>query len=101
MKTDAAYDAGCDALYMGDENAAYIEELRAQERYHDELRHLMGEEVPVYLCGRPSSLREVAAKQVKESGRYTYMADIIRDDKGNITRVIYDRVRCRRRGYGL
>ena len=58
---------------------------------------MVGDDVPVYLCGRPSSLGEVASRQVRERGVYTYMADLERDDTGRISRVSYDRVYCRNR----
>ncbi len=66
-----------------------------EDSWLSELRSVMGEEVPVYLCCRPSSLGEVASRQVRERGVDTYMADIVRDDKGNISKVSYDRIYCR------
>ena len=57
-----------------------------------ELRCIVGEDVPVFLCGRPSTLKEVAKMQVREKGSYTYMADMIRDDDGKLLSVCYDKV---------
>lgn len=57
-----------------------------------ELCHVVGEEIPVFLCGMPSSLSEVAMTQVRERGQYTYMADMIQDEKGDLKEVCYDRV---------
>ena len=57
-----------------------------------ELRCMMGEDIPVFLCGKPSSIKEVAKMQVCEKGSYTYMADMVRDDDGNLLSVCYDKV---------
>ena len=72
-------------------NDAFSEQKLLEEEWLSELKEVVGD-VPVYLCGKPSSLDEVASKQVRERGRYTYMADLVTDDKGLLTRVCYDRV---------
>ena len=57
-----------------------------------ELCHVVGEEIPVFLCGRPSTLSEIAQTQVRERASYTYMADMIQNEKGDLVSVRYDRV---------
>ena len=57
------------------------------------LCHRSGENIPVYLCGKKVSTKEVADAVVKEEGTYTYMADVVYDDNGNISKVCYDRIK--------
>lgn len=66
--------------------------MQLEVEYFLELCDVMGEEVPVYLCGHPSSLSEVAVAQVRERGIYTYMADVERNEKGELLKVSYDRI---------
>jgi|GEM_PF-3011264 len=58
------------------------------------LCHRSGETVPVYLCGKKVSTKDVASAVVKEKGTYTYMADVVYDDEGRISKVCYDRINC-------
>ncbi len=79
------------------EDREYIDPKLLEEEWLSELQEVMGDSLPVYLCGRPSDLKEVANRQVRERGRYTYMADLVRNDEGKIARICYDRVSCRKK----
>lgn len=66
--------------------------MQAMLDHYLELRDLIGNDAPVILCGRRSSLEEVARLQVMEKGRYTYMADVIKNEEGETLKVCYDRI---------
>jgi len=80
------------------ENRVYVDPKILEDKWFAELTEVMGDSLPVYLCGRPSDLREVAGRQVRERGRYTYMADLVRDDEGQIARICFDRIACGKAG---
>ncbi len=69
-----------------------IDLIRDEIECFVDLCHVVGEEVPVYLCGRRSSLGEIARTVVREKGNYTYMADMQQNEKGELIRVCYDKV---------
>lgn len=51
------------------------------------------EDVPIYLRNKRSNLSEVAAAQIREDGQSDYMADVITNDRGDITEIRFDRVK--------
>lgn len=57
-----------------------------------DLERIFSSEIPVLLCGRPSSLGEVAAAQVRETGIYTYMADVVDNEEGSLLQIRFDKV---------
>ena len=57
------------------------------------LKESTGQGVDLYLEGKPSSPEEIAKKYfVCEDA--VYMPDFVTDEKGKLTQVRYDRVKC-------
>lgn len=81
-------------LKCGVNNEKMKNELKKELDCFRELCRFVGYDVPVYLCGEPSTLSEVACMQVGENEDYTYMADMVRNDDGELLMVCFDKVIC-------